>query len=65
MTRSYYTITCRLDRAKHHMIWFTNDEDGLVTSPGGGIVRFDDLDALRRYAMEQSIALEAQEPTYL
>jgi len=44
------------------MIWFSNDEDGLVTSDGG-IARFDDLEALRSYAAGLGIAIEDQEPT--
>jgi hypothetical protein len=62
MTRTYYRLWYRLDHTDGYLIWFSNDEDGVVTQPDGTVPSFRDQEALRAYATFHQIDLDAMEP---
>jgi hypothetical protein len=62
MTRIYYRLWYRLDHIDGYLIWFSNDEDGVVTQPDGIIPSFRDQEALDAYANLHRLDLDAMEP---
>lgn len=57
MTRKYFPVWYRLDRTNGYLIWFSNDEDGLLTHPDGIIPSFANLEALQAYTALHQIVL--------
>jgi hypothetical protein len=62
MTRTYYRLWYRLDHTDGYLIWFSNDDDGVVTQPDGTVPSFRDQEALRAYATFHQIDLDVMEP---
>jgi hypothetical protein len=62
MSRTYFRLWYRLDGADGYLIWFSNDEDGVVIEPDGSAPAFGDLAALHTYADSQGLDLCIEEP---
>ncbi|MBV9791394.1 MAG: hypothetical protein JOZ51_24575 [Chloroflexi bacterium] len=63
MTRTYYYLWYRLDHRDGYLLWFSNDVDGLITTPDGMVPSFGALPGLQAYA---SLAqLDLQEDAFL
>ncbi len=62
MTPTYYCLWYRLDHTDGHLIWFSNDNDGVVTQPDGMVPSFRDQKALHDYATLHQITLDPMEP---
>jgi hypothetical protein len=67
MTQKRYPLTLLLDGRTVHMLW-TSDEDGFndhVLVNDGRVVSFADLESLRRYAREQELLLDPDDPSHV
>ena len=62
MTQTYYRLWYRLDYTDGYLIWFSNDDDGVVTQPDGVVPSFPDQETLQAYARFHQIELAAMEP---
>jgi hypothetical protein len=62
MSRTYFRLWYRLDGADGYLIWFSNEEDGVVVAPNGTAPAFRDLAALQAYADSQHLDLLIEEP---
>jgi hypothetical protein len=61
MTADYYILWYRLDGLDKFLIWYTNDEDGVVLRDGMMPV-FSRQDDLHRYAAAQGITIKKEQP---
>ena len=52
---------CRLDGLVSHLIWFTNEWDGVVLDESGSLLAFRDLSDLRGYAANHGFNLQEEE----
>jgi hypothetical protein len=62
MTPAYFCLWYRLDHTDGYLIWFSNDQDGVVTQPDGIVPSFRDQEALRAYAASHQLMLEETAP---
>jgi hypothetical protein len=62
MSRTYFRLWYRLDGADGYLIWFSNEEDGIVVEADGSAPAFRDLAALQAYADSQHLDMLIEEP---
>ncbi len=62
MNRIYYRLWYRLDGTDGYLIWFSNDNDGIVTELNGTVPSFRDQESLYAYAASHQIEIDAGEP---
>jgi hypothetical protein len=62
MSRTYFRLWYRLDGADGYLIWFSNEEDGVVVEADGSAPAFGDLVALHAYADSQHLDVCIEEP---
>lgn len=62
MDRNFYILDYRLDGMVSHLIWLSNDTDGVVLDGDGKIPAFRELPELRGFAAHLGLTLQAHEP---
>ena len=62
MTHTYYHLSYRLDAIDAYLIWFSNDQDGLITEPDGTVPSFPDHISLLAYASAHHLAIDPMPP---
>jgi hypothetical protein len=62
--REYYACSVRIRGEDIHVLWFTNDMDGLERTDSGSIRHFDDLDQVRAYCVANEIDLSTPATKY-
>ncbi len=66
MEREYYIYWYRLDNKDGYLIWFTTDEnDGLVIDETGLIPNFNNMDDLKRFAINLQISVDIENPNLI
>lgn len=58
----YYIIRCTLDQMDSYLIWFSNDQDGLMTDDAHQIIVFRDQISLQDYAQQIGVQLVDEPP---
>jgi hypothetical protein len=64
MKREYYFCSCRLDQKDCHIIWFSNDEDGVHLNSENKIVSFGNSESLTSYAEKQNLLIKDEMPAF-
>jgi hypothetical protein len=62
MDRKYYILWYRLDGGDAYLIWYSNEQDGVLVD-GGCVLSLRDRGGLLEYAESQGIRVEAEEAT--
>ena len=62
MNRQYYILWFRLDVQNSYLIWFGDEDDGVVTDAIGKVPCFLKTDDLLRYASSLNLPIKAEEP---
>ena len=57
----YFTLLYRLGGSTGYLLWFTDEDDGIVTTPDGRIPSFPTSRALFNYATAQGFTVEGEE----
>lgn len=63
MERKYYIFWYRLDGGDAYLIWYSNEQDGVLVDEGGCVLSFPDRGSLLKYAESQGLSIEAEEST--
>lgn len=62
MSRTYYIYWYRLDNEDFYLIWFSNEEDGVVIDENGFVPSFSDKNDLKIYAHKIQIEVDVGNP---
>src|SRR5256885_1037181 len=62
MARQYFACSYRLDSEDRHLIWYTNEHDGVIIDGVSEVPSFKNLDALQTYALNHGWIVNAKEP---
>lgn len=62
--RDFYIIRFRLDGIERFLIWYTDENDGVIIETDGRVPVFGDVEKLLSYASENSIKFIDTEPTF-
>jgi hypothetical protein len=57
MERDYYKILCLLAEREYYLIWYSEDQDGLLTDEQGLVLGFPSLEALDAHARDHNISI--------
>jgi hypothetical protein len=63
MDRNYYILWYRLDGRDAYLIWYSNEQDGVLVDEDGRALKFRDSGSLLKYAESRDIHIEAGEQT--
>ncbi len=63
MSRNYYKIQYRLEGAEAYLLWFTNEQDGVITTPEGRMPSFSTEAALVAYAKRNGVSVSGEAAT--
>src|SRR5262245_31674898 len=59
--RKYFDLSYRLDRENRHLIWYTDDQDGVIVDSDVRVPTFENADALRIYAQNRGLTVQVDE----
>ena len=62
MTRQYFDLWYRLDSEDGHLIWYTDDKDGVVVDTESNVPSFRNTEALLGYAQTHGLTIDVGEP---
>lgn len=57
MGRNFYKVLCRIDGRDRYLIWYNNDQDGLIINKNVFIASFPNVKTLEAYAREENIVV--------
>src|ERR671931_550924 len=60
MSREYFNLWYRIDNNDAHLIWYTDERDGIVVDSDGKIPGFRDTDDLLEYAKGKTLQVDAE-----
>jgi len=60
-SRQFFNLWYRLDSEDRQLIWFTDDEDGVLVDSEAHIPSFGKLEALTAYAQNRSLTVDVKE----
>jgi hypothetical protein len=61
MERTYHALWYRLDSTDAFLLWYSNDQDGVIIEEAGRLLSFADLNVLQQWADAQGIAINTEE----
>lgn len=62
MTRAYFCLWYRLDDIDAYLIWFSNDQDGVVVQPDGSVPSFPNESTLCAYTVTYQLPIKEGQP---
>ena len=62
--RQYYFCEFQMGGASYFVIWYSGEEDGLLTNDERRLLSFGSSDQALAYASERALAIEPQEPAF-
>jgi len=62
MPTLYYPCCFRLSGRDDYLIWYSNDQDGVLLNSSGRVAVFNNMEQLRNYAASADLSLEAGKP---
>ena len=60
MNRQYFNLWYRLDCKDAHLIWFTDEKDGVFVSLEGRVPSFENTEDLLRYAESRGLSVDVE-----
>src|SRR5262249_21041764 len=59
--RQFFNLWYRLDSEDRQLIWFADDEDGVLVDPEAQVPSFATLEALQEYAQNGDLTVDVKE----
>jgi hypothetical protein len=60
MSREYYIYPYRFNNKDSYLIWFSNEEDGVIVNENGIVPSFDNIKDLQVYSEENKISVDIE-----